>query len=226
MAMGDSFVNGFLAVDSMRQKKLQRQFEAEQAQKRMDQDLKMQSADQALRREMQQRQLDADVDKMGRTFAFQGGEADKDRAWRTGERQGSQTFQGSENAASRALTQAQIDARMQADLADRALREREFGQRQPLIDAQTKATNEQAATMAYQRPDRTKLASVKQPLDPMNPDGGFATFDLPVDQVRGGGMNTPGARPSFGANTEGKLMKGPDGRIYRVTNGKPVPVSN
>jgi hypothetical protein len=119
MPWGDSFVSGFQAGSDARDRKKRR---------------KLEEAEQSLKRELTQKQLDADVAKMHATFGHdstqraldrelqaglvdkrlthQSAEGDKERTWRTGERTGAEAFQGS---------QAELDRGVRALLEGRRL---------------------------------------------------------------------------------------------------------
>lgn len=146
--LGDGFIKGAGLVLDYKDRKKQRQLE---------------EADQALRREMQQRQLDADVQRMREGFGFQADQGQKERDWRTGERTGAEAFQSGQAATERdwrtgERTGAEAFQGGQNDL-NRAV--------ETLI-AGRKMQQEQELNAAAQAMQQQKLDWTKDPTNPQN----------------------------------------------------------
>lgn len=85
MSLGSDFISGFEATRSIKEKKMERALRE-----------KMLERDLANQKERQKTQLDAEAARLHAGFGFTATESEKDRAFRTNERTGTQTFTSGE----------------------------------------------------------------------------------------------------------------------------------
>lgn len=164
MSLGSDFTGGFqsgLAMRQQRQDKKDKEAERELLKQRMQRDLEQQTLD----RELRQKALEQDATLQREGRSWQSGEANLDRGWRTGERQGSQGFTAEQQAMDRELRRKALEQDA-AQASDRmGLARAEFARNLPAVRAQTRLAEAQAQALGQSQPRGGPTESVE--FDPM-----------------------------------------------------------
>lgn len=195
MSFSSGFASGVAAGGSIRDRYDDRKKRAEDIKLALEKEQRQM----AYEREMKAAQLKADLEKMGfggeldlkklreqltgqgelaaADRAWRSGESAADRSWRTGEASTDRTWRSGEAAQDRGQRQQQIDNQLAGQNAELGLR------------ASAQGWDMSPANPRNQgRPDRSKLAMVKQLLD----DGREVTYDVPVEEFNQPPTPAPG----------------------------------
>lgn len=192
---------GFALGSAARQKKLDRQQQDELELKRKQFELDQQARTIAAQKALQDAQLVADATKQFKQQGWQSGENTAERGWKTGERIGTEGFTGMEGDRKRGFdaTQAQLDRDAKATLQQRQLDQ---------------------ASEEFKAGNQLKRDQWDQHLPLLGAELGIKARE--VDQHYPPDTNAP--QGMFGPDAEGRIVIGPDGKRYKVTNGRPVPI--
>ena len=159
MSLGSDFTGGFqsgLAMRQQRQDKKKDELDRELRRRQLDDDLNNKTLDRELR--VKALEQDAALQREGRSW--QSGEANLDRGWRTGERQGSQGFTAEQQAMDRELRRKALEQDA-AQASDRmGLARAEFARNLPAVRAQTRVANAQADALGQQQPKNGPVEEV------------------------------------------------------------------
>ena len=159
MSLGSDFTGGFqsgLAMRQQRQDKKKDELDRELRRRQMDDDLNNKTLDRELR--VKALEQDAALQREGRSW--QGSEADKDRAWRSNERQGAQGFTAEQQQMDRELRQKALAQDAQQSAAQLGLARSELDARRPGMAAQTRVANAQANALGQQPPKNGPVEEV------------------------------------------------------------------
>ena len=215
MSFSSGFSSGVAAGGSIRDRYDDRKKRAEDIKLALEKEQRQMDYE----RQMKAEQLKADLQKMGfgseldleklkAQLTGQGELATADRAWRSGESAAGRAWQSGEAATGRA-------AQAQESAAERALRERQINIGETYRNA--KLGLDQSALgwdmnpnnpRNQGRPDRSKMAMVKQLLD----DGKEVTYDVPVEE-----FNQPPGPPAAGPSG----LQGPALEAYNRAMANP-----
>lgn len=159
MSLGSDFTGGFqsgLAMRQQRQDKKKDELDRELRRRQLDDDLNNKTLDRELR--VKALEQDAALQREGRTW--QGGEADKDRTWRSGERTATQGFTAEQQQMDRELRQKALEQDAQQSAAQLGLARSELDARRPGMNAQTRVANAQANALGQQPPKNGPVEEV------------------------------------------------------------------
>ena len=160
MSLGSDFTGGFqsgLAWRQQRQNKKNDELDRELRRRQLDDDLNNKTLD----RELRVKALDQDAALMREGRSWQSGEADKDRAWRTGERQSAQGFTAEQQTMDRELRRKALEQDA-AQASDRmGLARAEFARNLPAVRAQTRLAEAQAQALGQAQPRGGPTESVE-----------------------------------------------------------------
>lgn len=174
-------------------------------------------------RERQQAELTEAARRQQEQNGFTSGESEKDRTFRTGERRGGEGFQATQAELDRAARQLALDRELEQrkwkDGADVTLAARRLEGELPETAARTRLLDIQSDVTGT-KSDPTRYATVRRNIDPDDPLS-TATYSVPVDSLGAIG-GTGGAGGTGFEAFEGRVVTGPDGKRYKIVNGKPV----
>ena len=159
MSLGSDFTGGFqsgLAMRQQRQDKKKDELDRELRRRQLDDDLNNKTLD----RELRVKALDQDAALMREGRSWQSGEANLDRGWRTGERQGAQGFAAEQASLDRGMVDKRLAQDGEIARLNQIFNNRKWGTEKPAIEAQTRVANAQADALGQQQPKNGPVEEV------------------------------------------------------------------